>query len=101
MVGYEPSMVLDLLVIAESRIFEIHPFYRTTRLAGGDNTLIVLLSIFVGTVGIEPTTATSSEWNSTAELCTCFSAHSWNRTNLGKSLTPINCYLLHTLSFYD
>ena len=30
---------------AESRILEIHPFYRTTLLAGGDNTLIVLLSI--------------------------------------------------------
>ena len=30
---------------AESRILEIHPFYRTTHLAGGDNTLIVLLSI--------------------------------------------------------
>ena len=38
-------LILVLFFSAESRILEIHPFYRTTRLAGGDNTLIVLLSI--------------------------------------------------------
>ena len=50
------------IFFAESRIFEIHPFYRTTRLAGGDNTLIVLLSIFVSPGGFEPHILKSVAW---------------------------------------